>query len=187
MSIDTTRFQTAVQSLHLADREERMRALQVEILRHTQEMNARGLLSSSICVNGIGDLCRPALAELSAKLRDSMLRVHPSADGIEDSSFRTTFIQLLDSTFSVVEGIHRSTSDQLAAGLLNQNMIPRDQVKLEYDRLLKKYTTEIDMHLATRAKLKASTQFDTVRQRFLNRPIILISAMVIAVVLLLKG
>ena len=94
VSIDATRFQTALSSLHAAERDERVRALQAAVLQHTQDMNARGLLFSSICVNGVGDLCRAALADLAAKLWDSLLRVHSSAPDTSNPTVRSTFVQL---------------------------------------------------------------------------------------------
>lgn len=96
-----------------------------------------------------------------------------------------TFIQLLEETFTEIEAIHHSSTERLAAGLLNKTLIPRDQVRIEYDRLLKKYTAELDLFLASQDETRKTKQFETIRQSFLNRPSILIPTIAIGFILIL--
>ena len=96
-------------------------------------------------------------------------------------------MQNLESTFTALEGIHRGSAERFAATLQNKTLIPQSQVKEEYERLLLKYETELDMYVSTKLAANSASRFDTVKQLILSRPLILVLTLAISAILVLAA
>ena len=114
VSTAETHFRTALATLHDSAREVTLQNLQASLLRHKQEMNRRGLLHCSFAANAAGELCRASYCDLASSLWECFTKVHSAHPETEQSPARSAFMELLESSYSVVEGIHRSEAARCA-------------------------------------------------------------------------
>lgn len=169
--------------------ENRRHELLIKIRDIKSEMNQRGVLNSSMCVNEVCKACVVELNEFSDIILSELQRAHKSCNGQYSKSLSTELTQIFQSHFeqtkSQLASIQEQSVGNIARSMQNPNIIQFGWLENESQRILPKYRTEISMYVDNLHYSTGSTLVARINHAFSNRAWFAISAAVISVIIIL--
>ena len=150
------------------------------------EMNARGVLNSSMCVNEVCRACVTELQEFSDEIFFELKRSNKSCGGDYSKSTKTKltglFEDYLRDTKAQLSSVQEQSVGNIARHLQNKNLIQFEWLDEELGRLLIKYQAEMAMYIDTLHLSSGSNLVDRLKNSFFNNRLIAIGVLVIGAI-----
>jgi len=152
-------------------------------------MNARGVLSSSMCVNEVCNACVTELRDFSEEMFFEIKRAHQSCGENYSKFLPVELINLFEGhladTRTKLNDVQEQSAGNIARQLQNNKIIQFEWLDNEAERLLDKYRMELTMYADN---LHRSSEFNLVehlRNSFFNNKLIAPVVLIIATLIVL--
>ena len=161
---------------------ERQRKLLSSIQQIRSQMNARGILASSIHANEVCVACASELRERAQLIWDSIRRAHESCGANASEDLLTLFLVLLEKEKAALEQTQEEAAGGVARQLHNQTLIEFQLVSDVHANMLAQYKTEIAIYLDNLKRGSGKNLYERLKCGFLNNKLIAACAVIVMVV-----
>ncbi len=169
--------------------ESRRQDLLIKIRDIKGEMNQRGVLNSSMCVNEVCKACVTELNEFSEIILKELQRAHKSCNGKYSKSLSTELTKIFQShfknTITQLASIQEQSVGNIARSMQNSNIIQFGWLEEESQRILPKFRTEISMYADNLHYSTGSTLVARINHSFANRTLFAILMVIFSVIIVL--
>lgn len=158
---------------------ERLQLLAGRVREISAEMNARGILDSSIHVNAVASACAEELHKIAEAFWECVKRAHESCGRDRKEKVLPYYQLVLTAEGEKIDALLRESMRTVAAGRQNKAMVPMQEVRDAQEHLAAKYAAEIAIYLANLNRSEGST-LERWSNRLKDNKLLAFAALVVA-------